>query len=76
MKVTRRIITALTVMAMTILPATSHAQGYYYDDDDWHETEMPVRRTNGIMILGKGGNALHELLRRMPGQWRGLRTDG
>ena len=54
MKVTRRIITALTVMAMTILPATSHAQGYYYDDDDWHETEMPVRRTNGIMILGKG----------------------
>ena len=31
MKVTRRIITALTVMAMTILPATSHAQGYYYD---------------------------------------------
>ena len=54
MKVTRRIITALIVMAMTILPATSHAQGYYYDDDDWHETEMPVRRTNGIMILGKG----------------------
>ena len=54
MKATRRIMTALTVMAMTILPATSHAQGYYYDDDDWHETEMPVRRTNGIMILGKG----------------------
>ena len=52
----KKIITAVAaVVSMFVLPCALMAQEYYDDDDDWHEIEdFPVRRSNGIMIMGTG----------------------
>ena len=52
----KKIITAVTaVAAMVMFPSVSLAQELYDDDYDWHEIEdFPVRRSNGIMIMGTG----------------------
>lgn len=54
MKIKTTIATATLAVAFSMMPQTSQAQDYFYDDDDWHEIEIPVRRSNGIMILGTG----------------------
>ena len=54
MKVRKRIITAFVALAVSMLPTATFAQAYFEEDEEWHEEDLPVRRSNGIMILGKG----------------------